>query len=64
MHSRDTCMDGHTHRLKLKDDKTEYVYLVSSQSGGNIDVEPITIGESSIQPTPSARNRRNFLQFS
>ena len=44
------------HRLKLNDDKTEYVYLVSSQSGGDIDVEPITIGESNIQPTTSARN--------
>ena len=44
------------HRLNLNDDKTEYVYLVSSQSGGDIDVEPITIGESSIQPKTSARN--------
>ena len=44
------------HRLKLNDDKTEYVYLVSSQSSGDIDVEPITIGESNIQPTTSARN--------
>ena len=44
------------HRLKLNDDKTEYVYLVSSPSGDNIDVEPITIGQSSIQPTLSARN--------
>ena len=45
-----------TFRLKLNNDKTEYVYLVSSQSGGDIDVEPITIGESNIQPTTSARN--------
>ena len=44
------------HRLKLKDDRTEYFYHVSSQSGGDIDVEPITNGESSIQPTTSARN--------
>ena len=44
------------HRLKLNDDKTEYVYLVLSQSGGDIDVEPITIGKSNIQPTTSARN--------
>ena len=29
---------------------------MSSQSGGDIDVEPITIGESNIQPTTSARN--------
>ena len=42
------------HKLKLNNDKTEYVYLVSSQSGGDIDVEPITIEESSIQPAPSA----------
>ena len=34
------------HRLKLNDDKIEYVYLVSSQSGGDIDVEPITILEN------------------
>ena len=44
------------HRLKLNDDKMEYVYLVSSQSGGDIDVEPIPIEESNIQPTTSARN--------
>ena len=44
------------HRLKPNDEKTEYVHLVSLQSGGDIDVESITIGESSIQPTPSARN--------
>ena len=44
------------HRLKLNDDKMEYVYLLSSQSGGDIDVEPIPIGESSIKPTTSARN--------
>ena len=44
------------HRLKLNDDKTEYVYLVLSQSDGAIDVEQITIRESSIQPTTSARN--------
>ena len=34
------------HRLKLNDDKTEYVYLVSSKSGGDIDVEPITFMEN------------------
>ena len=44
------------HRLKVNDEKTEYVYLVSSQSGGDIDVEPITIGECNFQPTTSARN--------
>ena len=55
MHSK-ICAWMVIHRLKLNDDKMEYVYLVSSQSGGDIDVEPITIGESSIQPTTSARN--------
>ena len=29
---------------------------MSSQSGGDIDVEPIKIGESNLQPTTSARN--------
>ena len=42
------------HRLKLNDYKMEYFYHVWLQSGGDIDVEPITIGESSIQLTPSA----------
>ena len=48
-------MDSHT-QIETKQCGTEYANLVSSQSGGNIDVEPITIGESGIQPTPSAKN--------
>ena len=52
------------HRLKLNNYKTGYVYLVSSQSDGDFDVEPITIGESSIQPTTSPRNIGVFFYSS
>ena len=44
------------HRLKLNDDKTEFVYLVSLNKTKYISIEPITIGDISIPPTSSARN--------
>ena len=44
------------HRLKLNDDKTEFVYLVSLNNTKHISIEPITIGDISIPPTSSARN--------
>ena len=44
------------HRLKLNDDKTKFVYLVSLNNTKSISIEPITIGDISIPPTSSARN--------
>ena len=44
------------HRLKLNDDKIEFVYLVSLNNTKSISIEPITIGDISIPPTSSARN--------
>ena len=44
------------HRLKLNDDKNEFVYRVSLNNTKSISIEPITIGGISIPPTSSARN--------
>ena len=44
------------HRLKLNDDKTEYIFLVSANNSAKITAQPIRIGEATITPTPSARN--------
>ena len=44
------------HRLKLNDDKTDFVYLVSLNNTKSISIEPITIGDISIPPNSSARN--------
>ena len=44
------------HRLKLNDDKTEYIFLVSANNSGKITPQPIRIGEATITPTPSALN--------
>ena len=44
------------HRLKLNDDKTEFVYLVSLNNTKSISIEPITIGDISIPTTSSAGN--------
>ena len=44
------------HRLKLNDDKTEYVFFVSVQNSGKITIQPIHIGDATITSTPSARN--------
>ena len=44
------------HRLKLTDDKTEYIFLVSANNSGKITAQLIRIGEATITPTPSARN--------
>ena len=44
------------HRLKLNDDKTEFVYLASLNSTKSISMEPITIGDIFIPPTSSARD--------
>ena len=44
------------HRLKLNDDKTKFVYLLSLNNTKSISIEPITIGDISIPPTSSTRN--------
>ena len=44
------------HRLKLNDDKAEYIFLVSAKNSGMITAQLIRIGEATITPTPSARN--------
>ena len=44
------------HKIKLNDDKTEFVYLVSLNNTKSISIEPITIGDISIPPTSYARN--------
>ena len=44
------------HRLKLNDDKTEYIFTVSANNSSKITAQPIRIGEATITPTPSARN--------
>ena len=44
------------HRLKLNDDKTECVYLVSLNNTKSISIEPITIGDISISLISSAWN--------
>ena len=44
------------HKLMMNDSKTEFVIVVSSGSVDNVSIATITIGDSSVTPSGSARN--------
>ena len=44
------------HKLMMNDSKTEFVIVVSSGSVDNVSIDTITIGDSSVSPSGSARN--------
>ena len=44
------------HKLMMNDSKTEFVIVVSSGSVDKVSIDTITIGDSSVSPSGSARN--------
>ena len=44
------------HKLMMNDSKTEFVIVVSSDSVDKVSIDTITIGDSSVPPSESARN--------
>ena len=44
------------YKLMMNDSKTEFVIVVSSGSVDKVSIDTITIGDSSISPSGSARN--------